>query len=98
MEPRGYNAGNRWQIESAQKRRKQAKTVALDCDQLPIEAHGKEGSTGSSPSDGSAKSPINTFLVRIELHVLELGRYGALHGASKPKARFVTRLDGSHSR
>jgi len=36
----------------AQKPPKQAKTLAVGCDQLPIEVHGKEGVDGSSPSDG----------------------------------------------
>ena len=34
--------GNQWQIESPRKRQKQAKTVAMGCDQLPRVAHGKE--------------------------------------------------------
>jgi hypothetical protein len=33
------------------------KTVAVGCDWLPREAHGKEGVDGSSPSEGSAKAP-----------------------------------------
>jgi hypothetical protein len=33
--------GNQWQIDEAQKRRKQAKTIAVDCDQLPKSFHGK---------------------------------------------------------
>ena len=44
--------GNRSQIRLAQKPPKQAKTLAVGCDQLPIEVHGKEGVDGSSPSDG----------------------------------------------
>jgi hypothetical protein len=42
--------------EGARKRRKQAKTVAVGCDRLPSEVHGKEGVDGSSPSEGSAKA------------------------------------------
>ena len=38
------------------KRLNQAKTVAAGCDQLPFEAHGKEGVDGSSPSEGFAKA------------------------------------------
>ena len=64
MEPRG---GNRWQsaqIEGAQKRRKQAKTVAVGCHRLPESFHGKEGVDGSSPSEGSAKAlQISGFLL-----------------------------------
>src|SRR5438105_6530366 len=44
-----------WQPGSVQKRRKQAKTVALYCDRSPIGAHGKEGVDGSSPSGGFEK-------------------------------------------
>lgn len=51
-------SGNRWQMGTPRKRRNQAKTVAVGCDQLPIGAHGKEGVDGSSPSEGS-KIPGN---------------------------------------
>ena len=47
--------GNRLQIDLARKRLKEAKTVAVGCDRLPREVHGKEGVDGSSPSEGSAK-------------------------------------------
>jgi hypothetical protein len=43
---------NQWQIASAQNPPKQAKTVAVGCDQLPEAFHGKEGVDGSSPSEG----------------------------------------------
>ena len=36
----------------APERLKQAQTVAMGCDRLPIAAHGKEGVDGSSPSEG----------------------------------------------
>jgi hypothetical protein len=49
----GATSGNRWQMRGPRKRRKQAKTVATGCDQLPFGAHGKEGVDGSSPSEGS---------------------------------------------
>jgi hypothetical protein len=49
--------GNQWQIESPRKRQKQAETVAVGCHRLPIGAHGKEGVSGSSPEEGSAKAP-----------------------------------------
>jgi hypothetical protein len=48
--------GNRSQIGHAHVPRKQAKTVAVGCDRLPEEFHGKEGVDGSSPSEGSAKA------------------------------------------
>ncbi len=61
--------GNQGQIDSAQKPRKQAKTVAVGCDQLPREAHGKEGVDGSSPSEGSAKAPQSeAFFFQLYLH------------------------------
>jgi hypothetical protein len=49
--------GNPWQIERPENRPKQAKTVAIGCDQLPPGPHGKEGVGGSSPPEGSAKVP-----------------------------------------
>ena len=45
-------SGKRWQTRRRRTRLKQAKTVALDCDQLPEPFHGKEGVDGSSPSEG----------------------------------------------
>src|SRR5829696_3192195 len=45
-----------------QRRRNQAKTVAVGCDPLPESFHGKEGVDGSSPSEGSAKAPQNGVL------------------------------------
>jgi hypothetical protein len=57
MEPLGSTVvatgDNQWQIGSAANRVKQAKTVAMDCNQLPRAAHGKEGVSGSSPEEGS---------------------------------------------
>src|SRR5919198_1504948 len=44
--------GNRWQMRRRRKRPKEAKTVAVGCDQLPPGPHGKEGVDGSSPSEG----------------------------------------------
>ena len=44
--------GNRSQIEQAQEPPKQAKTVAVGCDQLRFRAHGKEAVPGSSPGEG----------------------------------------------
>src|SRR5437879_1340919 len=54
--------GRRSQIEQARGPPKQAKTVAVGCDQLPFGAHGKEGVDGSSPSEGSAKAPQTRLL------------------------------------
>jgi hypothetical protein len=53
--------GNQRQIGSARKWRKQAKTVAAGCHRLP--ENGKEGVSGSSPEEGSAKTPeVGAFL------------------------------------
>jgi hypothetical protein len=60
--------GKRWQIAQPLKRRNHAKTVAVGCDRLPLAAHGKEGVSGSSPEEGSAKAPhVATFFVRADL-------------------------------
>jgi hypothetical protein len=65
MEPSGCN---RWQSvanATPPKRLRQAKTVAVACDQLPEPFHGKEGVDGSSPSEGSAKAPhVGAFSFR----------------------------------
>ena len=44
--------GKQRQIDRAPKPQKQAKAVAIGCDRLPREVHGKEGVDGSSPSEG----------------------------------------------
>src|SRR5947209_3751503 len=57
MEPSGCN---RWQpVANAQPpgAAKSSKTFAVGCDHLPFAAHGKEGVDGSSPSEGSARTP-----------------------------------------
>ena len=57
MEPRGCN---RWQPIANPPRSETAETratVAVGCDQLRKGAHGKEGVSGSSPEEGSAKAP-----------------------------------------
>jgi hypothetical protein len=48
--------GRRSQIQRREERQKQAKTVAVGCDQLPFGA-GKEGVDGSSPSEGFSFVP-----------------------------------------
>ncbi len=53
----GATTGNRWQIGRPRKRQKQAKTVAVGCDQLPQNLDGKEGVDGSSPSEGFGVLP-----------------------------------------
>ena len=52
-------SGNRWQMRQLRNRLKQAKTVAVGCDRLPRERHGKEGVDGSSPSEGFYEVPAN---------------------------------------
>src|SRR3954447_15620507 len=61
--------GNQPQTYRARRRRKQAKSVATVCHQLPEKFHGKEGVDGSSPSEGFAKSlQAGGFFYRLQLH------------------------------
>src|SRR2546430_9668089 len=71
--------GRRSQIEQARGPPKQAKTVAVGCDQLPFGAHGKEGVDGSSPSEGSAKAPQRGFVFGSTCRFWNVARYGALY-------------------
>jgi hypothetical protein len=66
--PAVATGGNRWQMERPRKRLKKAKAVAVGCDQLPEAFHGKEGVSGSSPEEGSAKAPHVGLFFRIDLH------------------------------
>jgi hypothetical protein len=54
MEPSGRN---RWQMGHARKRLKQADRQPVATHGNRFGAHGKEGVDGSSPSEGSAKTP-----------------------------------------
>ena len=69
MEPRGCNP---WQSAA---NRPGPETAKTSCDRLPFGSHGKEGVDGSSPSEGSAKAPVNGgflvggFLVQTYLRV-----------------------------
>jgi hypothetical protein len=57
--------GNQRQIDCVRKRLKQARTAAVGCDRLRRGVHGKEGVDGSSPSEGSAKTPhVGAFAFR----------------------------------
>src|SRR5438105_2900592 len=47
----------RTQIAQPRERQRQAKTVAVGCDQLPATFHGKEGVSGSSPEEGGIGCP-----------------------------------------
>jgi len=57
-------------------------TVAVCCRRLLRRRHGKEGVDGSSPSEGSAKSPLvgNSCSARLARSAL-CGGYGAVYGA-----------------
>jgi hypothetical protein len=61
--PVAATGGNPWQIERPENRPKQAKTVAIGCDQLRLGPHGKEGVDGSSPSEGFTKGQQMAFCV-----------------------------------
>ena len=66
MEPSG---GSRWQSAAnrlSAEARKEAKTIAAGCNQLPFGAHGKEEVDGSSPSEGSRKGQQMAFFVASE--------------------------------
>jgi hypothetical protein len=61
--------GNQWQIDRLSEPQKQAKSVATGCHRLRREVHGKEGVSGSSPEEGSAKAPQKRgFFRRLHLH------------------------------
>src|SRR5438094_1811110 len=59
MEPRGCNWWQSTANRTGAEAPKTSKTVAIRCDRLPREVHGKEGVDGSSPSEGSTKAPHN---------------------------------------
>ena len=86
--------GNQRQIEGGPKRRKQAKTVAVGCDQLPTEFHGKEGVGGSSPPEGSAKKRRKQrfFVCSVDPRAHE-GADGAACGASASRTPFRPALE-----
>jgi hypothetical protein len=68
-------AGNQWQIGSESKPQEQAETVALGCDRLPMEVHGKEGVDGSSPSEGFTKTlQSGAFHLKLYLHGFQRDR------------------------
>jgi hypothetical protein len=65
MEPSGRNQWQPVANRKTRKRRKQAKTVATGCDQLPWDLDGKEGVRGSSPREGFRKFLLISFLRRL---------------------------------
>jgi hypothetical protein len=79
--------GNQRQIGWARKHRKQAKTIAACCGQLPREVRGKDGVDGSSASEGSAKSLHSGLLFSAALALCALcGRCGG----AKPRTLMLT--------
>src|SRR6266545_8115555 len=78
----GAISGNLWQKGLLRKPQNQAKSVAMGCDPLPLNLDGKEGVDGSSPSEGSAKSPLRRHFLSARLAGRPgCGGYGALYGA-----------------
>jgi hypothetical protein len=74
--------GNRSQLAQARKARNQAETVAVDCDQLPQRAHGKEGVGASRAPEGSAEPRKSQLSLSKRLHKPpECGGYGAAYEA-----------------
>jgi hypothetical protein len=101
MEPRG---GNRWQsaakIKGAQKRRKQAKSVAVGCHGLPESFHGKEGSTVRVRQRALQRACKQALLFSAFIALSPAcARYGALFGALQVQnARLSIVLCGLSSR
>ena len=62
MEPVVATDGNQWQMQRRRNRRKQAKTVAAGCNQLPFRAHGK-----SEVSDLLAKEGVTRLAPQREV-------------------------------
>src|SRR5438105_8065436 len=90
--PVGATGGNRWQIGSAPKPPRQAKTVAVGCDQLRFRAHGKEGISGSSPEEALQKAcTAADYRADPVAPSSTCGGYGALYGAFSSKTRSVAR-------
>jgi hypothetical protein len=86
-------SGNRWQASEAEKRPKQAKTVAVGCHRLRLGAHGKEGVCGSSPKEGFAKVPyVGAFHSGRFAPRRTCGRSGALVEPSGQRRRQNERL------
>jgi hypothetical protein len=93
--------GNRSQMISVDKPRKQAKTVAVGCNQLPKAAHGKEGVSGSSPEEGSARVPQKQDLfVQKGCSSVNVLQVWSLYGAfrSETGAESLRKLLGIESR
>lgn len=61
----GATSGSLWQMPDLENPRKQAKSVAIGCDQLPLNLDGKEGVSGSSPEEGSKGAANQRFLLSV---------------------------------
>ncbi len=59
----GANGGKRSARRKGENSLNYRQTVATGCHQLPFGSHGKEGVSGSSPEEGSHKSPANGVFV-----------------------------------
>ena len=89
--PAVATGGNPSQIGSPRNPQTYAKTVAGGCDLLPESFHGKEGVSGSSPEEGSAKprkSPL--FRTARVARAPVCGGYGAGYGAFRFKRPLTT--------
>jgi hypothetical protein len=65
MERRGRNPWQTFGRRRPENGLNQRKTVAPGCHRLPFGSHGKEGVSGSSPEEGSAKAPhVGAFSFR----------------------------------
>jgi hypothetical protein len=90
--------GNRWQMERPRKWLRQANSVAVGCDRLPRERHGKEGVDGSSRQRASAKAPQSAaFCLARTCRSPACGGYGALYGALRFRTRAGSVEKSSHS-
>src|SRR5713101_8473972 len=61
--PAGATGGNRWQMAHPRKQLKQADRQPVATHGNRFAAHGKEGVSGSSPEEGSHRSPANAGLL-----------------------------------
>jgi hypothetical protein len=68
--------GNPSQMRHRRDPQNQAKTVAVGCDRLLRRAHGKEGVSGSSPEEGSAKAPHGGLFVAVGLRSTQTWKVG----------------------
>jgi hypothetical protein len=82
--PAGAIGGNRSQIGAPRKRLKQAHPQQVATHGNRFTAHGKEGVDGSSPSEGSAKAPLDGAFCMCSVGARAVeGLDGAVYGASR---------------